>query len=215
MPTGLVTWLPDTAASLGAALALPACQCVEAELSGKIIERSTLWHANRLGLIITARTAYRIPVAKVFVAAISERVPLSDSLTERIRTAVQEAVMNALMHGSLKLDPASRNSLAGMASLAERVEERLSAINVCQGAIQLQAYWTLSELRIVVSDGGGGFHDHLAGPPERALDEPKQGRGIIILTAICDRVAIYRRGATVVLRFKLDSPHEGAIDLHA
>src|ERR1700749_579085 len=99
-----VRWDGLCSESLGEALKLPTVECVEREIFESLsAARRAPQAAASLALVVTTLSAYRVPVTRAFIGALSERIPMSPDLSERIQVALQEAVTNAVLHGNLKV----------------------------------------------------------------------------------------------------------------
>jgi anti-sigma regulatory factor (Ser/Thr protein kinase) len=201
-----VCWDGVAETSLALSLSPPASDCVERDLIDSHRRpnrpRATCRH---LGLVITTRSAYRCPIARTFVDAIAERISLSEDLRERAHTALQEAVMNAVLHGNLGMDSSSRNDLAGMATMHQTIERKLLSPQVALSAIRVDAIWTTAALVIMVRDSGNGFEQASLQPADEwhASGNIGSGRGFMVLDAFCDRIALLRGGTMIKLGFKL------------
>jgi anti-sigma regulatory factor (Ser/Thr protein kinase) len=202
----LSCWDGASAQSLAEALAPPTTICVEADAIGR---RSGPVHCmasgRRLILTMTARSVYRHPIARVFAGALQDRLNLSSDLHERVHTALQEAMMNAMLHGNLGLGSGLRDSLQALAALRETIEAHFASESTARSMIRVEATWTRAMLRVVVTDSGGGFtRNEPRSPDERlATSPPGSGRGFMILETLCDHIDLRRGGSTIVLGFSL------------
>jgi len=201
-----VCWDGLAETSLALSLLPPATVCVEQDL----IKSQKQWSRPRpvcrhLGLVLTTRSAYRCLVAKPFIEAISERIHLTDDVRERAHTALQEAVMNAVLHGNLGLDSSLRDDLAGMDKTHQKIEQLLLTPQVALGAVRIDAIWNSTDLLIMVRDSGNGFDRKQVPTSEEwmAAGHIGSGRGFLILEAFCDRLALLRGGTVIRLGFHL------------
>jgi len=206
--TTTVCWDGLAEASLVLSLSPPATDCVERDLIESHRRRSRPRSAavcRHLGLALTTRSAYRCMVARPFVDAIAERTDLSDDVRERAQTALQEAVMNAVLHGNLGLDSSLRDDLAGIKTTHQRIEQLLSKPEVALSALRIDAIWNNSDLLIMVRDSGNGFdRKHVPSSNEwKAAGHIGGGRGFLVLEAFCDRLALLRGGTVIRLGFHL------------
>jgi anti-sigma regulatory factor (Ser/Thr protein kinase) len=201
-----VYWDGLVPSSLAAALAKPTIQCIERDLAGSHHRRERARTVCRhLGLVLTTRSAYRCAVAKTFIAAVAERVALSDDVRERAHTALQEALMNAVLHGNLGLDSALRDDLAGLDKTHQQIEQLLANPQTALSAVRIDALWNSALLMIMVADSGGGFErSRLPSADDwAAAGHLGSGRGFLILEAFCDRLALLRGGTVIRLGFHL------------
>jgi anti-sigma regulatory factor (Ser/Thr protein kinase) len=194
--------------SLERALSLPVTECMEVALIDGNQYSRLLFRPRTDGclrLALTTRSAYRHPVVKVFVRAMATRIDLSRDLRERIHTAVQEAVINSVLHGNLAISSAHRNSLKGLENTHQTIEKLLASPEIARSMIRVEAIWNSAMLYVLIRDSGAGYdRDELPSPG--ALHTPghgASGRGIAILEAFCDRIALLNGGATIKLGFRL------------
>jgi anti-sigma regulatory factor (Ser/Thr protein kinase) len=196
-------WDGGSELSLHLALRRPAMDCVETELLDRNVWRRRPRAANRLSLTVTTRSTYRQPIAKAFAAGINDRVGCSKDLYQRMRTALQEAIMNAVMHGNLGLASQFRGNLQGLAASHAVIEELLDRPAVARSVIGVDATWNAATLQIVVRDSGKGFTRNRSETPEALRSERCHGRGLLLLDTFCDRVAVVNGGTTVKMTFRL------------
>lgn len=203
---GLTSWDGASARSLAQALAVPAGDCIEAGLPGPRRRPPRLkLSGSRLGLRVTALSVYRHPVAKLFAAALRTRLDLPAELHERLRTALQEAMMNAVLHGNLGLASGLQDNLQTLAASHSVIQARFAIGRIARSMIRVEASWSSTTLRVVVRDSGGGYkkselpslHD------SAAAGQLGSGRGLMILQNLCDHVGLHRGGTTIALDFRL------------
>jgi anti-sigma regulatory factor (Ser/Thr protein kinase) len=197
-------WDGASEETLETALAPPATQCVEADLIDDCADDVVLAQTarGRLGLVVTTRSAYRHSIVKAFVNAVENRASLSKDLRVRLYSAVQEALMNAVLHGNLKIDSDLRGSLDGLLAAQDAIESKLNAPDIARSKIQVEAVWSKSVLNVMIRDSGTGY-DHESAEECPASDDRASGRGIAILQAFSDKVAVLNGGTTVRLEFEL------------
>jgi anti-sigma regulatory factor (Ser/Thr protein kinase) len=201
---GFTCWDGVSESSLGRALREPAIECVEAELTELGVRRTRQSATRpRLSLTMTTRSAYRHPVTKVFTEAMQARLHFSRDLHERFHTALQEAVMNAMIHGNLGLDSRLRDGLAGLAASHAVIESLLARPAVACRAIRVDAIWNTTMLSVMVRDDGSGFARNVAELSAAPPSEKHHGRGLRILETFCDRVTLLHCGTMIKLGFRL------------
>lgn len=123
-------------------------------------------------------------------------VPLGDE-TERLRVgvAVEEALKNALFHGNLEIGAATRDSQEHQRLVADRLFESPWA----DRRIHFRGEVSRTGAVFTVGDDGPGFDP--APFVERALDvDDPDGRGIVLMRSIMDRVEFNAAGNEVTLR---------------
>jgi len=205
---GFTCWDGASEGSLALALSPPATECMEAALiDGN--QYNQLSFRTRidgcLRLAVTTRSACRHQVSKVFVGAMALRVELSRDLRERIHTAVQEAMINSVLHGNLAVGSGRRDSLEGLTTSHQAIEMLLASPQIARSMIRVEAIWSSRMLYILVRDNGAGFkRGELQSSGERLkAGHHRSGRGLAILDAFCDRVALLNGGATIKMGFRL------------
>ena len=199
-------WDGVSVSSLTLALSPPVTECVEIDL---LDQYNKSVHGQRilghLSLMVTTKSAYRQPVGKAFVEAMAIRTPMPEDLRERIYTAIQEAMMNAVLHGNLKIGSGARDSLEGLMQTHELIEQMLAVPEGARGAIRVDAIWNSKVLHVLIRDSGDGFAKAELPSSEdiEADGQIASGRGLSILEAICDRVVLLHGGRTIKLGFNL------------
>jgi anti-sigma regulatory factor (Ser/Thr protein kinase) len=198
---GVSLWDGASEQSLARALLPPVVSCVEQGLADALLEVGGLFHA--LGLAITTRAAFRLPVANAFVDAVDQRLQLDDGLRVRMLTVLHEAVMNAVLHGNLGLGSSLRDDLAHMARLQRMVEWRLADTALGGRVVFVEASWTTSTLHLLVRDCGEGFAKETAfGAPATDGDGARVGgRGLCVIEQLSDGVEYLNNGSTIRIGF--------------
>jgi anti-sigma regulatory factor (Ser/Thr protein kinase) len=201
-------WDGASERSLAHALSPPVTECMEAALiDGN--QYSQLSFRTRsegcLRLAVTTRAAYRLQVIKGFVDAIAVRVQLPRDLRERIHTSVQEAMINAILHGNLAMGSELRDSLEGLTTSHQAIEMLLTSPQIARSMIRVEAIWSANMLYVLVRDSGAGFkRSELRSSAERQkAGHLCSGRGLAILDTFCDRIALLNGGATIKMGFRL------------
>jgi anti-sigma regulatory factor (Ser/Thr protein kinase) len=204
-PPGFTCWDGVSETTLEAALSPPAAGCIEADL---IDERDwdvvfTRGAPGYLALAVTTQSAYRHSIVRAFIGAMASRTSLCEDLRVRIYSAVQEALMNAIFHGNLKIDPHLRDSLDGLLASQEAIELKLASPEVAHAMIRLEATWDASTVHVAVRDSGEGYD---AGSPcmrnGHDMCDGASGRGLDILEAFSDGVQVLNGGTTIRLEFR-------------
>lgn len=201
-------WDGVSESSLARALSPPVTECMEVALIDGNQYSRLLFRPRTSGclrLALTTRSAYRLQVVKGFVGAIAVRMDLSRDLRERVHTAVQEAMMNSVLHGNLAIEFGLRDSLEGLETSHQTIEKLLTSPQIARSMIRVEAIWNSSMLYVLVRDSGGGFErSKLPSPSARQkAGHHGSGRGLAIVEAFCDRVALLNGGATIKLGFRL------------
>jgi anti-sigma regulatory factor (Ser/Thr protein kinase) len=202
----LTYWDGASNNSLMSALSPPTTQCVETGLANEgHIRQPRQRIVGHLSLLVTTKSAYRHPISRAFVEAIESRTALSHDLHDRIYTATQEAVMNAVLHGNLRIEGGLRDNLDHFVEFHESIERKLALPEIAGGLIRVDALWNSKMFYVVIRDSGDGYEkeavpllsDTIAGTPAGS------GRGLSILEAICDRVVLLHGGRAIKLGFHI------------
>ena len=191
--------------TLDAALSPPAAGCIEADLIGHCPEDAFFMHdaPGHLALVVTTRSAYRFSIVRAFLGAMASRTSLSEDLRIRIYSAVQEALMNAIFHGNLKIDPHLRDSLDGLLAAQEAIELKLALPEVARAMIRMEATWDASTVQVAVRDSGEGYDAaHSCVRNAHGMCDGASGRGLDILEAFSDRVEVSNGGTIIKLEFQ-------------
>ncbi len=181
-------------------LAPPTVVCREAGLESRLERRRDDGASRRaLVLLLTARAAYRFPVARIYVAALAQRLALSEELCQRVRTALQEAIVNAVIHGNLGLRSGPISTMQEFSDWQQVVEARLASDPRAASPISIDARWSSAVLYVAVRDSGTGFRrDNAAAAPSRG-----SGRGLPIVGALSDHLSIAPGSSTLEMGFWL------------
>ncbi|MDX2073654.1 MAG: ATP-binding protein [Alphaproteobacteria bacterium] len=134
-------------------------------------------------LSLTTRSAFRQPVAEVLSRHLGEQCNLSPGRISDIKTCVQEAVMNAIIHGNLMIEPANRATdhfRHYLDSISAAAEDEVLGLK----RVSVFAWIDDQRLTICVCDQGAGF----------SLDQPTSdiaapyGRGLPLIRAMSHRL---------------------------
>lgn len=202
----LTYWDGASNNSLISALSPPATQCVEAGLPEECHTAEPRQRImGHLSLLVTTKSAYRHRISRAFVEAIESRTALSSDLHDRIYTATQEAVMNAVLHGNLRIEEGLRDNLEHFVEFHESIERKLALPEIAGGLIRVDALWNSKMLYVVIRDSGDGYDKADVPTLSDAIsDTPAgSGRGLSILEAICDRVVLLHGGRAIKLGFNI------------
>jgi anti-sigma regulatory factor (Ser/Thr protein kinase) len=136
-----------------------------------------------ISLSLTTETAFKQPVADFFTAHIARKRAIAAETMSDIKTCLQEAVMNAIIHGNLIIEH-SGDEIDGfqhyLDQIALRIEDELLGLK----RVSVFAWFTDVSITICVSDQGKGFE--LEQP---AIDETKPyGRGLALIRCLASRV---------------------------
>ena len=134
-------------------------------------------------LSLTTRTAFRQPVAEYYAQHFSQRFSLLSHKVMEIKTCLQEAIANAVMHGNLAIqhEPAEGEDFT---RYYEQVNERLGQEHYASKRVNIYLWEQPTRFAVRVSDEGTGFS---AKPPAPNASE-SHGRGLHIIHSLADKV---------------------------
>ncbi len=121
----------------------------------------------------------------------------------RVRLAVQEAVLNALEHGNLRLESRWKEELqpGGEDRFTALRRERLLDPSYAGLAIFVTVLYQDGMLEIEVKDEGQGFLNAPASAaPRKSHDVSCSGRGLALMSSAVDEVVFGKNGSEVTLR---------------
>lgn len=134
-------------------------------------------------LSISTQTAFRQPVAEVFAAHLAALCEIPPLIVSDIKTCLQEAIMNSIIHGNLGIVPDTLQSDQFMSYL-ERVAAAISNPDLARKRISIYCWIQPKHVSICVSDQGNGFSVHQA---PLCIDMP-YGRGLPLIRAMSSRI---------------------------
>lgn len=135
-------------------------------------------------------------------------LPICDA-TESIRVslAVEEALLNALVHGNLELT--SQLQDRGLNPHAEFFKKRCAEAPFRDRHVHVRAAITLAKAEFVVRDEGPGFAvSSLPDPTDLSVLQQRHGRGLRLMRTFMDEV-IYSRAGNEVTLIKTFVPRAG------
>lgn len=116
----------------------------------------------------------------------------------RIGLALEEALLNAMIHGNLELTHEA--SQEGFNLNSSIVRDRLKQESYCDRKVSLGVSFKLDSVEFRIEDSGPGF-DYASSP--NSLDvssfEGGAGRGLVLMNTFMDEVEYYGNGAAVRL----------------
>ncbi|MBI4966901.1 MAG: ATP-binding protein [Rhodospirillales bacterium] len=190
---------PD-AAGLAKALEPPTTLVVEEGLADTDTRPTEIRPPSSLGLVLSARTVFGLDVVSLFLNAIATRHPPARTRGHDLEVALQEALANAVIHGSLEVSSALREDPDRFALYCQLVDERLVDPHFGGRAVAVRAEWDQTGLRLSVEDQGGGYDPATLGPAVPS-DIAKSGRGLQMIAALANAVAFENRGRRLIMSF--------------
>jgi anti-sigma regulatory factor (Ser/Thr protein kinase) len=161
----------------------------------------TIFAANpSFALNVTTLSAYDGAFSDHVSMALEQRFFLETTLRMSIRTCLQEALANAIIHGNLALE-SPKCSASSFNDFHEAITYRIAqdhfqALRICIMATCDEQYFTLR-----IRDQGKGFPHHalLTSPTPDALC----GRGLFLIQSLANHVWIEADNKTLSMRFNL------------
>lgn len=116
----------------------------------------------------------------------------------RIGVAIEEALVNAMIHGNLEVSSELRED--SYEAYDELVAERLQSKPYCERRVIVEVHLVPNECRVTIGDEGPGFSmDELRDPTDPENLDRVSGRGILLMRAFLDEVTFSDRGNEVTL----------------
>lgn len=139
------------------------------------------------------------------VQNLTSRIARVDQSTlVRIGVAVEEALLNAMIHGNLEVSSELRERADN--SFHELIRERSHEFPYSERTVELQVQISPERLDLVVRDEGPGFDvSKLPDPTDAERLLLCSGRGILLMRSFMDEVEYNSKGNEVVLRKSLES----------
>jgi len=121
-----------------------------------------------------------------------------------IRSALVEALQNAIVHGNLELPTPEIQDASGFEKFASRINERLQDKTLGGRAVDVEMWKMENSLYISVTDQGRGFDldakDRMDDPDD-VSGTPYTGRGHLIIEKMADRMWVDQGGRRTIMRF--------------
>jgi hypothetical protein len=196
-PAERVIWHPRAAITLWEALQKPTILCLEQGVSLPASFTQRPEGDAHLMLCLSTARAYANGIAQCFVDAIAQRITLGQSARDRIETALNEAVANAVIHGNLEIASRAMVAAAALTPPQDLVAEQLQSSAHAERRVTIGAGWTDRSLTIFVADEGRGYQEKPP-PSDTALSH---GRGLMIQRAFAESVSLSEGGRRIDMSF--------------
>jgi phosphoserine phosphatase RsbU/P len=201
---GVKWWREPSAEALLTALLPPTVICAEQEgitITGLGMPQEEIPPDRALILSVTTLSAYQLPVARVFLAALDRRLSFAADVRERAETALQEAVASAVVHGNLAISSSGWGDFEFFRRLELSIERRLANRRLAYRRIVMAARWTPDLLSLSVRDQGRGADRDTSRGPD-GIQGAADIRGMAILQTVSDSVTISERTRLVRMDFR-------------
>lgn len=149
-----------------------------------------------LFLSLTTKNAYQFPVAQIFCQKLGKQFCLSPAKALDIQTCVQEALINAIVHGNLCVQ-SEFSSYTAFESYCQQIQLRLLAPTFCNRRIHLSVWNAYPYLTICVQDEGNGLTSLTAGD----IEYTPHGRGLSLIHAFSESSWLGQDNRALYMRF--------------
>jgi len=149
-----------------------------------------------LSISLTTQTCYSNNMAICVAEMLSERFGLLESKKIDVSTCLQEAIMNAILHGNLDIK-SDFNSIASFKKHQAEIEERLSKNHYKDKRIHISAWDTHKGIKISVRDEGSGFSLNC----EQQKDGTPHGRGLMFIKTMANDMWLGDDKRTLFMNF--------------
>lgn len=171
------------------------------DVVGRVRERERLKEAMR-----RSETSFVVPndtkLIRIVVKHLQECAALigigDETTNTQIGVALQEALINAALHGNLEVGSELRES--DMCAYEGLLQERAAQPPYRDRAVYVEALLTHDEARFIIRDQGPGFDPSTLPDPRQADNLHKvSGRGVLLMRAFMDEVNYNPSGNEVTL----------------
>jgi anti-sigma regulatory factor (Ser/Thr protein kinase) len=161
-------------------LEMAADACIELPAEGDVPNEDMLSTLAPCSLYVSLTTAscYRLACAHAITAALAARAGLESQAVETTETVLQEAILNAVVHGNFEIRGIDRNSASGWVQLEQAIAERMASERYGLRRVRILASWSACQISLRVCDEGEGFRAVSTGLPAGAAGS---GRGLVIM----------------------------------
>ncbi|QDU39347.1 Luminescence regulatory protein LuxO [Maioricimonas rarisocia] len=166
-------------------------------------EEAAAWTVQqRIVFELPSRMLAAAKLARHLQKMCSSTSRLDGTTRARLGVAVEEALLNAVVHGNLEIGSELREFEDE--SFAELVGQREKQSPYCERTVRVVYESSESEIRFVIRDQGPGFD--VAQLPDAASDEnlmKASGRGILLMRCFMDEVSFNGEGTEVTMVLRL------------
>lgn len=154
-----------------------------------------------LTLSITTSACYHSNTALDFADKIGEKFGLYGEKMSDIATCLQEAVMNAILHGNLQVGSKFDN-LRDFEERGEEITARLEMDEYAQKRINIRAWDGHNHLKLAVSDEGEGFLlENAMAYNDKTSHKNPHGRGLLFIKAMAEKMWLGEDKRTLYMTF--------------
>lgn len=164
---------------------------------------SLLFHLSEIirrkaqfALIISTKTACHFPIAHDLGRYINTRFGMQDYKSLQIQTCLQEALVNAVVHGNLELK-SNFNSIDTFETYYACIEERLTDPSYWSRQLIIEAWDAEDHFTLAITDQGKGFQIE----NNTSDNQLPHGRGLMLIQSLADRTWVGDNGNTLYMTF--------------
>lgn len=152
-------------------------------------------------VLLSTAAAVAIEPDRALMEVLAQRLGLSRAQSDRIETALHEALLNALLYGNLELDSSQRQTVDGFNDYCKEVERRLSDPCFASRWVEIRASWSDKRVNINVACNGQAFDETKI--DKKCVPGQRHGWGIRIMREITDVMHYSEQGRNLSLSFKI------------
>jgi len=147
-------------------------------------------------------------MARKFCEGIRAHTDVSSINLTTIELSLQEAIINAVVHGNLGLGSAYKETADDLTRYHQVIRDRLATDPAARKLIDVIAWWDDAHLSIAVGDQGDGYATVERRKQTDTLrqaagkDRRRSGRGLEIIRRFAEEVTVANGGRTIVMSFK-------------
>jgi anti-sigma regulatory factor (Ser/Thr protein kinase) len=148
--------------------------------------------------MLTNQTCFSAPVCQWMSNALAKHYRLTRALTQRIHTAMHEALSNAVIHGNLNVHGRYKN-IQDFEAYYAHIHSRLVMAKHRDQRVTIAVTRCYGSLTVHISDEGHGYYQ--ARYPKLTTEPLMAERGLAVIRELCPVVTTLRAGSTIQLHF--------------
>jgi|GEM_PF-2377653 len=163
---------------------------------------------NSLVVSLPGQIIMESGMARKFCEGIRAHTDVSSINLTTIELSLQEAIINAVVHGNLGLGSAYKETADDLTHYHQMIRDRLANDPQARKPIDVIGWWDDRHLAIAVGDQGAGYEtverrkQKDAGSPVTGKDRRRSGRGLEIIRRFAEDVTVANGGRTIIMSFK-------------
>jgi len=163
---------------------------------------------NSLVVSLPGQIIMESGMARKFCEGIRAHTDVSSINLTTIELSLQEAIINAVVHGNLGLGSAYKETADDLTHYHQMIRDRLANDPQARKPIDVIGWWDDRHLAIAVGDQGAGYEtverrkQKDAESPVTGKDRRRSGRGLEIIRRFAEDVTVANGGRTIIMSFK-------------